>query len=158
MIFNNTVRIIPIKFVFILTIICLVLFPAILYLLLLSAFYLFTLGNSIVPFEVTLILLIAGVFIEIVFLFAPEYCKVIISNGAISNFIFDGTHNSGWRENISEIKTVSFVSRKEVQKHYEQFKKSKAILIDFGNHKIRYIYAGWFSKKQVKKIIDILSK
>jgi hypothetical protein len=97
-----------------------------------------------------------GFIIELIFIISPEYCKLIIKDGTISNFIFDGTDNDGWCENISNIKRVELVRKEEVQKYFKQFKKSKAILIDFGNYNIKYIYAGLFSTKQIKKIIDLL--
>ncbi|MBR5263754.1 MAG: hypothetical protein IKV50_03565 [Clostridia bacterium] len=93
---------------------------------------------------------------ELMFIAAPEYCKLIIKYGTISNFVFDGTRNDGWCESISNIKKIELVGKEEVQKHFKQFKKSKAILIDFGNYNIKYIYAGLFSKKQIKKIINLL--
>ena len=128
-----------------------------LYVVPLIAFYLLTLGNSIVPYEVVFVGLAFGCIIEIWFLLAPEYCKLIIKDGTISNFIFDGTSNDGWCESISNIKNVELVEKKEIQKHFKQFNKSKAILIDFGNYNIKYIYAGLFSKNQIKKIIKILT-
>ncbi len=91
---------------------------------------------------------------EIMFLVSSEYCKLIIKNGTISNFIFDGTHNDGWCENISNIKKIELVGKEEVQKHYKQFKKNKAILIDFGNYNIKYIYAGLFSKNTLLQSDD----
>ena len=73
-----------------------------------------------------------------------------------SNFIFDGTDNDGWRESISNVKSVELVGKSEVQKYYKQFNKSKAILIDFGNYNVKYIYAGLFSKRQINQIINLL--
>ena len=93
---------------------------------------------------------------ELMFIASPEYCKLIIKDGTISNFVFDGTRNDGWCESISIIKKIELVGKEEVQKHFKKFKKSKAILIDFGNCNIKYIYAGLFSKKQIKKIINLL--
>ena len=149
-------KIIPVKFIFILTITCLIIFPILFYLISFIAFYVFILGNSIVPFSVIFIALPFGVIVEILFLLSPEYCKLIIKNGTISNFIIDGTKNDGWCEDISNIRKIEVVSKEDVQKYFKQFKKSKAILIDFGNYNIKYIYAGLFSKRQIKKIISIL--
>ena len=151
-------KIIPVKFVFILTIICLIMFPVLLYTVSFILFYILTIGNSIVPYYVIFIGMAFGIIIEFIFVFSPEYCKLIIKNGTISNFIFDGTNNGGWCENISNIKKIELVGKEEIQKHFKQFKKSKAILIDFGNYNFKYIYAGLFSKKQIKKIIQILTK
>lgn len=150
-------KIIPVKFIIILTIICLIIFPILLYLLPLIIFYLLSLGNSIVPYYVIFIGIAFGVIIEILFMLSPEYCKLIIKNGTVSNFIIDGTNNDGWCENISNIKKIEIVGKEGVQKHFKQFKKSKAILIDFGNYNIKYIYAGLFSKRQIKKIINLLN-
>lgn len=149
-------KIIPVKFIFILTITCLIIFPILFYLISFIAFYVFILGNSIVPFSVIFIALPFGVIVEILFLLSPEYCKLIIKNGTISNFIIDGTKNDGWCEDISNIRKIEVVRKEDVQKYFKQFKKSKAILIDFGNYNIKYIYAGLFSKRQIKKIISIL--
>lgn len=150
-------KIIPAKFVFILTIICLIVFPILLYAVPFILFYLLTLGNSIVPYYVIFIGMAFGIIIEFIFIFSTEYCKLIIKNGTISNFIFDGTNNDGWCENISDIKKIELVGKEEIQKHFKQFNKSKAILIDFGNYNVKYIYAGLFSKKQIKKIINLLN-
>jgi len=149
-------KIIPVKFVFILTIVCLIIFPILFYAVSFLLFYILTIGNSIVPYYVIFIEMVFGVIIGIGFIFSPEYCKLIIKNGTISNFIFDGTNNDGWCESISNIKKIELVGKEEIQKHFKQFKKSKAILIDFGNYNIKYIYAGLFSKKQIKKIINLL--
>lgn len=150
-------KIIPAKFIFILTIICLIVFPMLLYAVPFILFYLLTLGNSIVPYYVIFIGMAFGIIIEFIFIFSTEYCKLIIKNGTISNFIFDGTNNDGWCENISDIKKIELVGKEEIQKHFKQFNKSKAILIDFGNYNVKYIYAGLFSKKQIKKIINLLN-
>ena len=150
-------KIIPVKFIMGLTLICLIIFPMLLYLLSLIMFYLLTFGNSIVPHYVIFIGMVFGTVIEIKFLISPEYCKLIIKNGTVSNFVFDGTNNDGWCENISNIRKVEVVSKEKVQKYFKQFKKNKAILIDFGNCNIKYIYAGLFSKKQIKKIIKLLN-
>ena len=149
--------IIPVKFIMVLTVICLIMFPILLYLVPLIMFYLLTFGNSIVPYYVIFIGIALGIIMEFWFVFSPEYCKLVIKNGTISNFINDGTNNDGWCENISNIKTIEVVGKEKVQKYYKQFNKNKAILIDFGNYNIKYIYAGWFSKKQINKIINLLS-
>ena len=119
-------------------------------------FYIITLGNVIFPYYVIFIGIPYGLIMELMFIASPEYCKLIIKDGTISNFVFDGTRNDGWCESISNIKKIELVGKEEVQKHFKQFKKSKAILIDFGNCNIKYIYAGLFSKKQIKKIINLL--
>ena len=150
-------KIIPVKFIFVLSIICLIMFPIFLYLLPLTIFYLLTLGNSIVPYYVIFIGIAFGGIIEIWFILFPEYCKLIIKNGTVSNYIYDGTDNDGWRESISNIKRIEIVGKEDVQKYYRQFNKSKAILIDFGGGYVKYIYAGWFSKRQIKKIMKLLN-
>ena len=119
-------------------------------------FYIITLGNVIFPYYVIFIGIPYGLIMELMFIASPEYCKLIIKYGTISNFVFDGTRNDGWCESISNIKKIELVGKEEVQKHFKQFKRSKAILIDFGNYNIKYIYAGLFSKKQIKKIINLL--
>ena len=116
-----------------------------------------TIGNSIVPYSVIFIALPFGIIAEILFLVAPEYCKLIIGNGTISNYIYDGTDNDGWRESISNIKNIEIVGKEDVQKYYRQFNKNKAILIDFGGGYVKYIYAGLFSKRQIKRIMKLLN-
>ncbi len=149
-------KIIPVKFILSLTIICLIFFPIGLYLVSFIAFYLLTWGNSLVPYQIMYIVLVGGVVLELAFILEPEYCKIIIEDGTVSNFIFDGTDNDGWRESISNVKSVELVGKSEVQKYYKQFNKSKAILIDFGNYNVKYIYAGLFSKRQINQIINLL--
>ncbi len=149
-------KIIPVKFIVGLSIICLIIFPLLFYIVPFVLFYIFTIGNSIVPYYVIFIGMAFGVIIEIMFIVSPEYCKLVINNGTISNFIFDGTNNDGWCENISNIKKIELVGKEEIQKYFKQFKKNKAILIDFGNYNIKYIYAGLFSKKQIERIFNLL--
>ena len=150
-------RLIPHKFIFGLTILCLFLFPLAFYLLSFTAFYLLTLGNSLVPYQVMFVVLGFGVIIEVMFLLAPEYCKLVIENGTVANYIFDGTDNDGWCEEISNIQKIEVVGREEVQKYYKQYNKGKAILIDFGHGNVKYIHAGLFSKKQINQIIQLLT-
>ena len=149
-------KIIPVKFILILTIICLIMFPILFYILPFILFYVLTLGNVIVPYYVIFIGIPFGLIIELMFIASPEYCKLIIKDGAISNFISDGTRNDGWCESISNIQKIELVGKEEVQKHFKQFNKSRAILIDFGNYNVKYIYAGLFSDNQIKKIISLL--
>lgn len=149
--------IMPVKYVFILTGISLIGFPLLLYLGARVVSFIFTLGNAIVPHYVIFVGIPFGVIEEIMFLIAPKHCKLIIENGTVSNWINDGTQNDGWCESISDIKKIEVVGKEEIQKYYKQFKKSKAILIDFGNGNVKYIYAGWFSKRQIKQIMDILN-
>ena len=150
-------KLIPAKFIFGLTIICLIVFPILLYLVPLILFYLLTFGNSIVPYQVIFVGLAFGVIIEVLFILAPEYCKLVIKDGKISNFIYDGTRNDGWCETLSDIKKVQLVGKEDVQKYYKEFKRNKAILIDFGNYNVKYIYVGLFSKRQIKKIVKLLN-
>ncbi|MBP3504358.1 MAG: hypothetical protein J6K18_04455 [Bacilli bacterium] len=149
-------KIIPVKFIVGLSIICLIIFPILFYIVSFLLFYILSIGNSIVPYHVIFITMAFGIIIEIMFIVSPEYCKLVINNGTISNFIFDGTHNDGWCESISNIKKIELVGKEEVQKYFKQFNKSKAILIDFGNYKVKYIYAGGFSKKQIQRIFNLL--
>lgn len=150
-------KIIPVKFIVGLSIICLIIFPILLYIVPFIIFYILTIGNSIVPYYVIFIGMAFGFIIELIFILFPEYCKLIIKNGTISNFIFDGTNNDGWCENISNIRKIELVGKEEVQQYFKQFKKSKAILIDFGNYNVKYIYAGLFSKRQIEKIMKLLN-
>lgn len=151
-------KIIPVKFVCILTIGAFIICPILLYIGSFVMFYVLTLGNIIVPYYVIFIGIASGAIYEIWFMFtaAPGYCTLTIKNGTISNFVSDNTKNSGWCESIADIKKVELVGKEEVQKHFKQFNKNKAILIDFGNHNVKYIYADLFSKKQIKKIMNLL--
>ena len=150
-------KMIPVKFIIILSLICILIFPMCFYLIGVLVFYLLTLGNSIVPFYFVFILMGFGVLFEFFALITPEFFKLIIKNGIIKNNIMDGTNNDGWCESISNIRKIELVGKEEVQQYYKQFKKSRAILIDFGNYNVKYIYAGLFSKKQIKKIIKLLN-
>ena len=150
-------KIIPVKFIVGLSIICLIIFPVLFYIVGFVLFYILTIGNSIVPYYVIFIVMAVGIIIEIMFIVSPEYCKLVIENGKISNFIFDGTNNDGWCESISNIRKIELVGKEEIQKSFKQFNKSKAVLIDFGNYNVKYIYAGLFSKRQIKKIINLLN-
>ncbi len=148
--------IIPAKYVLIIVFASMIMFPFLLYVVPLVVFYIFTFGNSIVPYQVVFVGISFGAFLGFHFIFLPGYNKLIIKNGTICNYIVDNTNNDGWCEDISNIKKVKLVGKQEVQKYYSQFNKSKAILIDFGNYNIKYIYAGMFSKRQIRKIINLL--
>ena len=150
-------KIIPVKFIIILSLICILIFPICFYLIGFLVFYLLTFGNSVVPFYYICVPMGFGILFELFALITPEFFKLIIKNGVISNNIMDGTNNDGWCESISNIRKIELVGKEEVQKYFKQFNKSKAILIDFGNYKIKYIYAGLFSKRQIKKIINLLN-
>ena len=148
---------IPAKFIIILTLICILIFPISFYLIGFLVFYLLTLGNSIVPFYFVFILMGFGVLFEFFALITPEFFKLTIKNGIIKNNVMDGTNNDGWCESISNIRKIELVGKEEVQQYFKQFKKSRAILIDFGNYNVKYIYAGLFSKRQIKKIMKLLN-
>ena len=150
-------KIIPVKFIIILSLICISIFPICFYLIGFLVFYLLTLGNSIVPFYFICVPMGFGILFEFFALITPEFFKLIIKNGVISNNIMDGTNNDGWCESISNIRKIELVGKEEVQKYFKQFNKSKAILIDFGNYNVKYIYAGLFSKRQIKKIMKLLN-
>ena len=150
-------KMIPVKFIIILSLICILIFPICFYLIGFLVFYLLTLGNSVVPFYFICVPMGFGILFEFFALITPEFFKLIIKNGVISNNIMDGTNNDGWCESISNIRKIELVGKEEVQKYFKQFNKSKAILIDFGNYNVKYIYAGLFSKRQIKKIMKLLN-
>ena len=150
-------KIIPVKFIIILSLICILIFPICFYLIGFLVFYLLTLGNSIVPFYFICVPMGFGIVFEFLTLINPGFFKLIIKNGTIENNIMDGTNNDGWCESISNIRKIELVGKEEVQKYFKQFNKSKAILIDFGNYNVKYIYAGLFSKRQIKKIMKLLN-
>ena len=99
-------KIIPVKFIIILSLICILIFPICFYLIGFLVFYLLTLGNSIVPFHFVFILMGFGILFEFFALITPEFFKLIIKNGVISNNIMDGTNNDGWCESISNIRKI----------------------------------------------------
>ena len=150
-------KIIPVKFIIILSLICILIFPICFYLIGFLVFYLLTFGNLVVPFYFICVPMGFGILFEFFALITPEFLKLIIKNGVISNNIMDGTNNDGWCESISNIRKIELVGKEEVQKYFKQFNKSKAILIDFGNYNVKYIYVGLFSKKQIKKIMKLLN-
>lgn len=150
-------KIIPVKFIIILSLICILIFPICFYLIGFLVFYLLTIGNSEVPFYFICVPMGFGILFEFFALITPEFFKLIIKNGVISNYIMDGTNNDGWCESISNIIKIELVGKEEVQKYFKQFNKSKAILIDFGNYNVKYIYVGLFSKRQIKKIMKFLN-
>lgn len=150
--------IIPVKYIIFLTILFLIIFPLLFSFGPYIIIYLLTFGNSIieVPNYLIIIMFAVGFICEIWWIKLPN-CKLIIKNGTVINLIFDGTQNHGWCENISNIKKIELVGKEEVQKYFKDFRRKKAFLIDFGDNNIKYIHAGWFSQKQIKQIIDILS-
>ena len=150
-------KIIPVKFIIILSLICISIFPICFYLIGFLVFYLLTLGNSIVPFYFICVPMGFGIVFEFLTLINPKFFKLIIKNGTIENNIMDGTNNDGWCESISNIRKIELVGKEEVQKYFKQFNKSRAILIDFGNYNVKYIYVGLFSKRQIKKIMKLLN-
>ena len=150
-------KIIPVKIIIILSLISILIFPICFYLIGFLVFYLLTLGNSVVPFYFICVPMGFGILFEFFALITPEFFKLIIKNGVISNNIMDGTNNDGWCESISNIRKIELVGKEEVQKYFKQFNKSQAILIDFGNYNVKYIYAGLFSKRQIKKIMKLLN-
>ena len=150
-------KIIPVKFIIILSLICILIFPICFYLIGFLVFYLLTLGNSVVPFYFICAPIGFGILFEFLALITPGFFKLIIKNGIIENNIMDGTNNDGWCESISNIRKIELVGKEEVQKYFKQFNKSKAILIDFGSYNVKYIYAGLFSKRQIKKIMKLLN-
>ena len=150
-------KIIPVKFIIILSLICILIFPICFYLIGFLVFYLLTLGNSIVPFYFICVPMGFGIVFEFLTLINPKFFKLIIKNGTIENNIMDGTNNDGWCESISNIRKIELVGKEEVQKYFKQFNKSRAILIDFGNYNVKYIYVGLFSKRQIKKIMKLLN-
>ena len=150
-------KIIPVKFIIILSLICILIFPICFYLIGFLVFYLLTLGNSVVPFYFICVPMGFGILFEFLALITPEFFKLIIKNGIIENNMMDGTNNDGWCESISNIRKIELVGKEEVQNYFKQFNRSKAILIDFGNYNIKYIYVGLFSKRQIKKIMKLLN-
>lgn len=111
------------------------------------------------PYELFFVFILCGFGMEYgcLWLYEENNC-IIIENGTIANYIGDGTYNEGWVESISNVKSVKLVGKEEVQKYFKQYNKGKAILIDFGNYNVKYIWAGLLSKKQIDQIIEILTQ
>jgi len=145
-------RIIPAKFVLATTILCLIVFPTILYL------FVDLIIVDKLPYYLPFVLMAFGLCLEVPCLLTPGYSEVVFQNGTVSNHIFDGTENSGWSRDLSGVKNVRLVMKGEVQKYYKQFNKSKAILIEFKNGEVMYIYAGAFSKKQINQMIELINQ
>ena len=111
------------------------------------------------PYELFFVFIMNGFGMEYACLWHDkENSCIIIENGTIANYIGDGTYNEGWVESISNVKSVKLVGKEEVQKYFKQYNKGKAILIDFGNYNVKYIWAGFLSKKQIDQIIEILTQ
>lgn len=144
-------RFIPIKYVMGLTIFWLMLFP-------IGSFAcLYILVGLIVDYRLPVyaifVFLSVGIYFEISALLTKELNSVVFTDESVSNYILDGTNNDGWTEALSDVKSVELMEKNEIKQYYKQFNKNKGILIDFGNHNIKYIYAGGFSKRQIEKII-----
>jgi len=82
-----------------------------------------------------------------------ESASIVIQNNTITNYMADSTLNHGWTEEIKNIKKIELVGKEEVRKYYKHFKSKKALLIDFGSHKIQYISVSLFTNKQIKQIL-----
>ena len=148
-------RIIPAKYFVFVTILSLFGFP-----ILFSPFVVgFTLSLDRLPYELFFVFILGGFGMEYacLWLYEENSC-IIIENGTIANYIGDGTYNEGWVESISNVKSVKLVEKEEVQKYFKQYNQGKAILIDFGNYNVKYIWAGLLSKKQIDQIIEILTQ
>lgn len=148
-------RIIPTKYFVFVTILSLFGFP-----ILFSPFIVgFTLSLDRLPYELFFVFILCGCGMEYgcLWMYEENSC-IIIENGTIGNYLSDGTHNDGWIESISNVKSVKLVGKEEVQKYFKQYNKGKAILIDFGNYNVKYIWVGLLSKKQIDQIIEILTQ
>lgn len=148
-------RIIPTKYFVFVTILSLFGFPILFSPLVVG----FTLSLDRLPYELFCVFILGGFGMEYACLWHDkENSCIIIENGTIANYIGDGTYNEGWVESISNVKSVKLVGKEEVQKYFKQYNKGKAILIDFGNYNVKYIWAGLLSKKQIDQIIEILTQ
>lgn len=148
-------RIIPAKYFVFVTILSLFGFPIF--------FSPFVVGSILLldrlPYELFFVFILCGFGMEYgcLWLYEENSC-IIIENGTIANYIDDATNNAGWVESISNVKSVKLVGKEEVQKYFKQYNQGKAILIDFGNYNVKYIWAGLLSKKQIDQIIEILTQ
>ena len=144
----------PIRFTVIITFLFLMVMPLLLYGALCALFFIHQQPSYywFILFE------FFGIYFEFSYLSNKEYHKVLFENGYICNNIIDGTHNEGWREELCNVQWVKLVGKEEVHKYYTQVNKRKAILIDFGNYNVKYIYAGDFSKKQIQTIIHLIEQ
>jgi hypothetical protein len=149
-------KIIPAKFVVGVTIFCLIVFPSLAFAFFYVLVDLITVDK--LPYYALFLFLVIGLYFELTCLLTRQFNKVIFQNGTVSNYILDGTNNDGWCEELSNVKNVKLAKKDEVQKYYKQFAKGEAILIDFGNYNVKYIYAGLFSKKQIDQIIKLINQ
>ena len=145
-----------IRFTVIITFLFLIVMPLLFYGVLCPLVLLFY--RQQLPYYSLILFEFLGIYFEFSCLSTKEYHKVLFENGYICNNIIDGTHNGGWREELCNVQWVKLVGKEEVQKYYKQFNKRKAILIDFGNYNVKYIYAGDFSKKQIQTIIGLIEQ
>ena len=148
-------RIIPAKYFVLVTILSLFGFPILFSPLVVGSILLL----DRLPYELFCVFILCGFGMEYgcLWLYEENNC-IIIENGTIANYIGDTTNNAGWVESISNVKSVKLVGKEEVQKYFKQYNQGKAILIDFGNYNVKYIWAGLLSKKQIDQIIEILTQ
>ena len=76
-------KIMPVKFIVGLSIICLIIFPILFYIVSFLLFYILSIGNSIVPYYVIFIIMAFGIIIE----FSPQITKEVISLPSFSTLV-----------------------------------------------------------------------
>lgn len=82
--------------------------------------------------------------------------SVVFENNAVTNFMNDGTDNFWWTEEIDNIRSAEIVDQAVVQQYYKNCRAKKAILLDFGQEKIRYITVDSFTNRQINQILHRL--
>lgn len=88
-----------------------------------------------------------------------RYVYLGINEESIICEVFDGkTDNSGWVEEIKNIKNIKITTRQECQKYYKNCHAKKVILIDFGNGNVKYIALTWFTNRQSEKILQTINE
>ena len=146
------------KFIAIISLLFFIGGPILCYLVVFIVGFLFLCDNLYFHLGVLAIGFICFSIVAIVIIFEPSIFKVTIKDGLLYNYVIDGTRNDGWPIPISKIKKAELVDKEELQKIFHHYEKGKAILIDLGNQHFKYIYVGFFSKRQIKKMLKIFNK
>lgn len=117
---------------------------------------LFVIGIYKITIAFSMFLTFTVIISPLIYIKNLENSSLVIKEGKIINNVFDGTSNYGWEERMSNIKTFKIANKNEIMKYYKNCKSKKVLLVDFGNYNIKYISLDLFTKKQIRKILDLL--
>lgn len=82
--------------------------------------------------------------------------SVVFEDNAVTNFMNDGTDNFWWTEEIDNIRSAELVDQAVVRQYYKNCRAKKAILLNFGQGKIRYITVDSFTNRQINQVLHRL--